>query len=197
MQLFSNRNGYTYNDYIILPGHINFGAGDVNLKTQATRGLTLNVPLISSPMDTVTEAQMAIHMALFGGLGIIHCNNSIEEQCQEVKRVKRFKNGFILDPFTVGPEATLSQLDEIKAKHGFSGCPVTETGQLHSKLLGIVTTRDHGARASRRSRTGDAMHRAAAHQPGTPDAPHAALSDRCVGRNPQTLSRIGALSSPR
>ena len=65
-------------------------------------------------MDTVTEAQMAIHMALFGGLGIIHCNNMAEEQCDEVRRVKRFENGFILDPFTVGPDAKLSQLDEIK-----------------------------------------------------------------------------------
>lgn len=77
-QLFSNRNGYTYADYIILPGHINFGAHDVNLRTLATKQIALNTPFVSSPMDTVTEAQMAIHMALFGGLGIIHCNNTIE-----------------------------------------------------------------------------------------------------------------------
>ena len=77
-QLFSNRNGYTYQDYIILPGHINFDAKDVNLRTLATKRIALNTPLISSPMDTVTEAQMAIHMALFGGLGIIHCNNTVE-----------------------------------------------------------------------------------------------------------------------
>ena len=70
-QLFSNRNGYTYNDYIILPGHISFGAEDVDLSTQATRKISLNLPFVSSPMDTVTEAQMAIHMALFGGLGIM------------------------------------------------------------------------------------------------------------------------------
>jgi len=94
-------------------------------------------------MDTVTEAPMAIHMALFGGLGIIHCNNTIAEQCDEVKRVKRFENGFILDPFTVSPDASLSELDEIKRNHGFSGCPVTEDGKLNGKLLGIVTTRDH------------------------------------------------------
>mmetsp|Transcript_49317 Transcript_49317/g.128669 ORF Transcript_49317/g.128669 Transcript_49317/m.128669 type:complete len:524 (-) Transcript_49317:514-2085(-) len=142
-ELFSNRNGYTYNDYIILPGHINFDAKDVSLASQATKGIRLNTPFVSSPMDTVTEAQMAIHMALFGGLGIIHCNNTIEEQCDEVRRVKRFENGFILDPFTVSPDATLSQLDEIKFKYGFSGCPVTQDGKLHSKLLGIITTRDH------------------------------------------------------
>ena len=142
-QLFSNRNGYTYNDYIILPGFIDFAASDVDLSTQATKGIKINVPFVSSPMDTVTEAQMAIHMALYGGLGIIHCNNSIEGQCDEVRRVKRFENGFILDPFTVSPDASLSTLDEIKARHGFSGCPVTEDGKLGGKLLGIVTTRDH------------------------------------------------------
>ena len=94
-------------------------------------------------MDTVTESQMAIHMALFGGLGIIHCNNTVEEQCDEVRRVKRFENGFILDPFTVGPDAKLSDLDEIKGNHGFSGCPVTANGKLGGKLIGIITTRDH------------------------------------------------------
>ena len=112
---------------------------------------------------------MAIYMALFGGLGIVHCNNTIEEQCHEVRKVKRFKNGFILDPFTVGPSNTLQDLDDIKAQHrpprpnpdpnpnsnpdpnpnphqaqhGFSGCPVTESGKMGGKLLGIVTTRDH------------------------------------------------------
>ena len=79
-QLFDNV-GYTYSDYIILPGHINFAAGDVNLRCLATKGLALNMPFISSPMDTVTEAQMAIHMALFGGLGIVHCNNTAEGAC--------------------------------------------------------------------------------------------------------------------
>jgi IMP dehydrogenase len=156
-ELFSNRNGYTYNDYIILPGHIDFGASDVTLATQVTRGIKVNVPFVSSPMDTVTEAQMAIHMALFGGLGIIHCNNSIEEQCDEVRRVKRFENGFILDPFTVAPDATLSQLDTIKRKYGFSGCPVTESGKLHSKLLGIVTTRDHDFVKDRETLVKDVM----------------------------------------
>ena len=142
-QLFSNRNGYTYNDYIILPGHISFGAEDVDLSTQATRKISLNLPFVSSPMDTVTEAQMAIHMALFGGLGIIHCNNTIEEQCAEVRRVKRFENGFILEPFCMPATASLADLDAIKFQHGFSGCPVTEDGKMGSKLVGIVTTRDH------------------------------------------------------
>ena len=76
-QMFGGK-GYTYSDYIILPGHINFAAHDVNLRTLATRRIALNAPFVSSPMDTVTEAQMAICMALFGGLGIIHCNNTME-----------------------------------------------------------------------------------------------------------------------
>ena len=192
-ELFSKSNGYTYQDYIILPGYISFDAANVTLRSQATKTITLNVPFISSPMDTVTEAQMAIHMALYGGLGIVHCNNTVEEQCDHVRRVKRFENGFILDPFTVSPQTTLEYLDEIKFKcapppglrviaaatascahrqplharrlaarpshtlprlaltlrsrrarrHGFSGCPVTEDGKLKSKLVGIVTTRDH------------------------------------------------------
>jgi len=142
-QLFSHREGYTYADYIILPGHINFAAEDVSLQTQVTKKIKLNLPFISSPMDTVTEAQMAIHMALFGGLGIIHCNNTIEEQCAEVRRVKRYENGFILDPFCLPPNATLADVDMIKAKHGFSGIPVTENGALGGRLVGIVTTRDH------------------------------------------------------
>ena len=129
------------------------------LETQATRGLKLKTPFVSSPMDTVTEAPMAIHMALYGGLGIIHCNNTIEEQCDEVKRVKRFENGFILDPFTVGADAKLSQLDEIKAKYGFSGCPVTADGKLHSRLLGIVTTRDHDFVKDRETRVSEVMTR--------------------------------------
>jgi len=142
-QLFSNRDGYTYSDYIILPGHISFGADDVSLNTKCTKRVNLHLPFISSPMDTVTEAQMAIHMALFGGLGIVHCNNTIQDQCDEVRRVKRFENGFILDPFCVSPSAKLSELDAIKERHGFTGCPVTENGTMGGKLVGIVTTRDH------------------------------------------------------
>jgi len=149
--------GYTYSDYIILPGMIDFGAADVNLRTLATKQIALNAPFISSPMDTVTEAQMAIHMALFGGLGIIHANNTVEEQCDEVRRVKRFENGFILDPFTVAPSAKLADLDVIKDKYGFSGCPVTEDGKLGGKLVGIVTTRDHDFVKDRQTCVADIM----------------------------------------
>eukprot|EP00312_Isochrysidales_sp_CCMP1244_P006307 CAMPEP_0196689596 /NCGR_PEP_ID=MMETSP1090-20130531/18540_1 /TAXON_ID=37098 /ORGANISM="Isochrysis sp, Strain CCMP1244" /LENGTH=509 /DNA_ID=CAMNT_0042028609 /DNA_START=51 /DNA_END=1580 /DNA_ORIENTATION=+ len=142
-ELFSGRDGYTYSDYIILPGHITFDAQDVTLDTYVTRKVKLHLPFVSSPMDTVTESQMAIHMALYGGLGIIHCNNTMEEQCAEVRKVKRFENGFILDPFCLPPTATLAEVDAIKHKHGFSGVPITDSGKLGGKLLGFVATRDH------------------------------------------------------
>eukprot|EP00472_Partenskyella_glossopodia_P000324 CAMPEP_0197543354 /NCGR_PEP_ID=MMETSP1318-20131121/68195_1 /TAXON_ID=552666 /ORGANISM="Partenskyella glossopodia, Strain RCC365" /LENGTH=549 /DNA_ID=CAMNT_0043102683 /DNA_START=477 /DNA_END=2126 /DNA_ORIENTATION=- len=137
-----NKAGLTYDDVILLPGQINFGVDDVDLSTNLTRNIKLKVPLVSSPMDTVTEHKMAIAMALQGGIGIIHYNNSIEAQAAEVMRVKRFKNGFITDPKCLPPSAKISDVDMIKAKFGFSGVPITEKGVLGSKLVGIVTNRD-------------------------------------------------------
>eukprot|EP00479_Gromia_sphaerica_P002974 TRINITY_DN1346_c0_g1_i1.p1 TRINITY_DN1346_c0_g1~~TRINITY_DN1346_c0_g1_i1.p1 ORF type:complete len:190 (+),score=31.67 TRINITY_DN1346_c0_g1_i1:161-730(+) len=93
-------------------------------------------------MDTVTEHEMAIAMALQGGIGVIHYNNSIEEQAREVSRVKRFKNGFITEPKTLSPEDTVHEIDRIKVGIWISGVPVTENGGMHSRLLGIVTNRD-------------------------------------------------------
>jgi IMP dehydrogenase len=141
-EMFSQKTGYTYDDIIILPGHINFGVDSVDLSTKLTKNIKLNVPLVSSPMDTVTEANMAINMAMLGGIGIIHYNNTIEDQTAEVRKVKRFRNGFITDPLTLSPDHKVSDIDEIKKKFGFSGVPITEEGRMGSKLLGIVTTRD-------------------------------------------------------
>ena len=141
-ELFTQGTGYTYDDFILLPGHINFAAEDVSLETRLTRRIKLKTPVASSPMDTVTEARMAIYMALMGGIGIIHYNNSIEEQKEEVSKVKRYENGFITDPITMSPQNTIADADEIKNKFGFSGVPVTEDGKMGSKLLGIVTSRD-------------------------------------------------------
>ncbi|WVN88485.1 inosine-5'-monophosphate dehydrogenase [Cryptococcus depauperatus CBS 7841] len=134
--------GLTYNDFLILPGHISFPASDVSLQSKATRNIHLNSPFLSSPMDTVTEDQMAIAIALHGGLGIIHHNCSAEDQAAMVRRVKKFENGFITDPVCLGPDANVGDVLEIKAKFGFCGVPITETGKNGGKLLGIVTGRD-------------------------------------------------------
>lgn len=141
-EMFSQKTGYTYDDIIILPGHISFNVDSVDLSSQLTKKIRLNVPLVSSPMDTVTESNMAINMALLGGLGMIHYNNSIEEQTAQVRKVKRYRNGFITDPVVMGPHHKVTDIDEIKSKFGFSGIPITENGRMGSKLLGIVTTRD-------------------------------------------------------
>jgi IMP dehydrogenase len=141
-ELFISGHGYTYDDLILLPGHINFGVDEVSLKCRLTRNIELNTPFVSSPMDTVTESSMAIAMALQGGIGIIHYNNTIEEQAGMVDRVKRYKNGFITDPKTLSPDHTIADVLAIKQRYGFSGVPITDSGKMGGKLLGIVTNRD-------------------------------------------------------
>lgn len=141
-ELFLNKDGLTYNDFIILPGFIDFSPGEVTLQTKLTRNLSLNVPLVSSPMDTVTESEMAIAMALCGGIGIIHHNCTPEFQAQEVAKVKKYKHGFIRDPVVLSPQHTVRDILQVKKEHGFCGTPITDTGKLGGKLLGIVTSRD-------------------------------------------------------
>ncbi len=140
--LFGPQGGLTYDDFILLPDHISFGVNDVDVSTRFTRSLRLNLPFVSSPMDTVTESDMAIGMALLGGIGIIHYNNTIEEQVRQVERAKRFENGFITDPIVLGPMHTIRDADKIKSEYGFSSIPVTEDGTRAGKLIGIVTGRD-------------------------------------------------------
>ena len=140
--LFAKGSGLTYRDYLVLPGFIDFHPSEVDMSTRLTRNITLNRPLVSSPMDTVTEDEMAIAMALLGGIGIIHYNNSAEEQARLIRRVKRYKNGFIAEPTVLGPSNTIHDLDAIKAKYGFSGIPITRDGTRNSPLIGIVTNRD-------------------------------------------------------
>ncbi|KAF2456765.1 inosine-5'-monophosphate dehydrogenase IMD2 [Lineolata rhizophorae] len=137
-----NHGGLTYNDFLVLPGYIGFPASEVSMETPVTKRISLKTPFLSSPMDTVTEHSMAIYMALLGGLGVIHHNCSAEDQAEMVRKVKRYENGFILDPVVISPRTTVGEAKQLKEKWGFGGFPVTENGTLRSKLVGIVTSRD-------------------------------------------------------
>ncbi|PHH83449.1 hypothetical protein CDD82_765 [Ophiocordyceps australis] len=134
--------GLTFNDFLLLPGYIGFPASEVVLDSPITKRITLKTPFVSSPMDTVTEHEMAIHMALQGGLGVIHHNCSPDAQADMVRNVKRYENGFILDPVVINRSLTVGEVKALKERWGFGGFPVTENGKLGSKLLGIVTNRD-------------------------------------------------------
>ena len=107
-----------------------FAASEVTLDSPVSKRISIKTPLLSSPMDTVTEHSMAIHMALLGGLGVIHHNCSAEDQADMVKKVKRYENGFILDPIVLSPTTTVGEAKELKVKWGFGGFPVTGTKNL-------------------------------------------------------------------
>ena len=156
-ELFSRENGVAYNDFIILPGYIDFEPDDVVLESNLTRSIKIKNPLVSSPMDTVTEYGMAIGLALMGGVGIIHYNNTIEEQVAHVHRVKRYENGFIMNPMVLSPSHLIRDIDIIKEKYGFSGIPITEKGTLESKLMGIVTNRDIDFETDRSKKLSEVM----------------------------------------
>jgi IMP dehydrogenase len=131
--------GLTYDDVLLLPGESDVVPAEVDTSSQLTRNIRISVPLLTAPMDTVTEARMAIAMARLGGLGILHRNLSAEEQAQQVDLVKRSESGMVADPVTCSPEDTLEQVDKLCGKYRISGLPVTDEA---GKLVGIITNRD-------------------------------------------------------
>lgn len=130
--------GVTFDDVLLVPQYSEVIPNQVSLKTNLTKKIQLNIPMMSAGMDTVTEYRMAIAMARQGGIGIIHKNMSIEAQADEVDKVKRSENGVITDPFYLSPEHTLEDANRLMAKFRISGVPITEG----KKLVGIITNRD-------------------------------------------------------
>ena len=130
--------GITFDDVLLVPQYSEVTPNMIDLTTNLTKKIKLNIPMMSAAMDTVTESKMAIAMARQGGIGIIHKNMTIEQQAEEVDKVKRSENGVITDPFYLSPEHTLEDANNLMAKFRISGVPITENG----KLVGIITNRD-------------------------------------------------------
>src|SRR5499433_2526403 len=129
----------TFDDVLLLPAHSDVVPAQANTQTQITRNIRLNIPIISAAMDTVTESHMAIALAQQGGMGIIHRNLSIEQQANEVDKVKRSESGMIVDPVTMSPDDKVSDALEVMRKYKISGVPIT---QKDGRLVGILTNRD-------------------------------------------------------
>jgi IMP dehydrogenase len=134
----------TFDDVLLRPGHSTVMPNEVDITTRLTRSIRLNLPIISSAMDTVTEARLAIAMAQAGGIGVIHRNLEPEQQAEEVRKVKRFESGMVVDPITIYPDETLADALALMRRHSISGIPVVERGAngRPSRLCGILTNRD-------------------------------------------------------
>ena len=131
--------GITFDDVLLVPRFSAVVPAEVDTSTRLTRGIGLKIPIVSSPMDTVTESEMAIALAQEGGLGVIHKNLSVERQAEEVDKVKRSANGIIMDPVTLPPSATVARAREVMDQQNISGVPITDDGK---RLVGIITRRD-------------------------------------------------------
>src|SRR5712675_3465056 len=132
----------TFDDVLLVPRHSTVLPYQVDVSTNLTRHIRLNVPLLSAAMDTVTESSLAIAMAQHGGLGVIHKNLSIDEQASEVDRVKRSESGMIVDPITLSPTHRIHEALDLMKKYRISGVPITEDGSKEGRLVGILTNRD-------------------------------------------------------
>ena len=134
------REALTFDDVLLVPGASEILPDTADIGTRLTKSIKLSIPLLSSAMDTVTEAEMAIALAQHGGLGIIHRNMTPEAQAEAVRRVKRYESGMVVNPITIGPDAVLAEALEMMAHYNISGIPVTE--QNNGRLVGILTNRD-------------------------------------------------------
>jgi IMP dehydrogenase len=136
----------TFDDVLLQPGHSEVMPGETDIRTRIAGDIDLNIPIISAAMDTVTEARLAIAMAQAGGLGVIHRNFTPAEQAEQVRQVKKFESGMVVNPVTIGPGATLAEAQALMRGHGISGIPVVENGgaggQTPGRLVGILTNRD-------------------------------------------------------
>ena len=135
------KKGFTFDDVLLIPAESHVLPNEVDMKTKLADNLTLNIPIITAAMDTVTDSKMAIAIARAGGLGIIHKNMSIVDQAEEVRKVKRSENGVIIDPFFLTPDNTVSEAEELMQNYRISGVPIVETLE-NRKLVGIITNRD-------------------------------------------------------
>src|SRR5580693_392889 len=126
--------GITFDDVLLIPARSDFVPSDADTHTRLTRSIELNIPLISAPMDTVTEAALAIALAQEGGIGIIHKNLSIENQAREVEKVKRSENGVIVDPITLPPSATIGSARKVMREYNVSGIPIVEGAEEHHEF---------------------------------------------------------------
>ena len=149
-----SKEGLTFDDVLLLPQKSDFTPNEVELGTQLTKTIHLNIPLMSAAMDTVTEAPMAIAMAREGGVGVIHKNMTIEQQACEVDKVKRSENGVITNPFSLSPNHTLRDADSLMAKYKISGVPICDE---NNKLIGIITNRDLRFEVDFEKKISDAM----------------------------------------
>lgn len=134
--------GLTFDDVLVIPAYSEIHPNEVSVKTRLSRRISLNIPLLSAAMDTITESRLAIAIAQQGGLGVIHKNIGVAEQAEEVDKVKRSESGMIVDPITIAPDAYVYQAEDLMHKYRISGVPVTASGKSGGKLVGILTNRD-------------------------------------------------------
>ncbi len=141
----TGREALTFDDVLLQPDHSTVMPGEVNISTNVTKEIELSLPILSSAMDTVSEARMAIAMAQAGGMGVIHKNLSVEAQAEQVRQVKKFESGMVVNPLTITPDFTVAEAKALTKEHGFSGVPVvegTKDGKKGGRLVGILTHRD-------------------------------------------------------